>query len=180
MGREVRRVPATWVHPTNERRLIPLHDGFNQRLASWIAENDMWNQGLRSDWNGGYIAIEPKYRGMSFSEYDGDIPKQEDYMLDWPKSERTHYQMYETCTEGTPISPVMRTPEELAHWLVNNGASAFGNSTATYEQWLGTIGSDGAVSAVMINGEVKSGVEIMGQTEFDRNQWPDVIGADNA
>ena len=43
-----------------------------------------------------------------------------------PIEERTHYQMYETCTEGTPISPVMETPENLARWLADNGASAFG------------------------------------------------------
>jgi len=50
--------------------------------------------------------------------------------------------MYETCTEGTPISPVMDSLETLARWLADNGASAFGEMTATYEQWLKIIGGN--------------------------------------
>jgi hypothetical protein len=71
----------------------------------------------------------------------------------------THYQMYETCSEGTPISPVCETPEELARWLADNGASAFARMTATYEQWLATIRQGGAPSAVIRNGVIRSGVE---------------------
>jgi len=44
--------------------------------------------------------------------------------------------MYETCSEGTPISPVMETPEQLARWLVDNKASFFGTMTAPYDRWL--------------------------------------------
>jgi len=58
--------------------------------------------------------------------------------------------MYETCTEGTPISPAFATPEELARWLADNEASAFGGMTASYEGWLRTIKSKhGAVGMVM-------------------------------
>jgi len=46
--------------------------------------------------------------------------------------------MYENTSEGTPISPPFETPEELARWLADNNASAFGGMTATYEQWLAT------------------------------------------
>lgn len=42
--------------------------------------------------------------------------------------------IYETCSEGSPISPAFETPEELARWLTDN---SFGSMTATYEQWLG-------------------------------------------
>ena len=41
--------------------------------------------------------------------------------------------IYETCSEGSPISPAFETPEELARWLTDN---SFGSMTATYEQWL--------------------------------------------
>ncbi len=63
-------------------------------------------------------------------------------MPDWDESEKTHYQMYEIVTEGTPISPPMETLESLAQWLVENGAYACGDSTATYEEWLGIINGD--------------------------------------
>ena len=49
------------------------------------------------------------------------------------------YQMYETCTEGTPISPVCATAEECARYCAEHEVSAFGDMTASYEWWLGVI-----------------------------------------
>jgi hypothetical protein len=60
------------------------------------------------------------------------------------------WQMWETTSEGSPMSPVFKTPEELARWLADTGASAFAGMTATYDEWLGTITvSGGAPSAVL-------------------------------
>lgn len=94
------------------------------------------------------------------NSYFGERPRAENYMPSWPKAECTHYQMYESTSEGTPISPVMATPEDLAHWLADTGASAFAHCTATYEQWLVTCQVGSAPSAVLDskNG-VRSGVE---------------------
>lgn len=177
MGREVRRVPADWKHPLNESgNEIPLHDGFNERLARWNEQAAKWADGLRDDWKGGWKPIEEEYQGQTFAEWSGKQPKQEEHMPDWPEAERTHFQMYETCTEGTPISPVMETPEALAHWLADNGASAFGGQTATYEQWRGMIGEGWAMSGVMIGGEMQSGVAFVGDKAYPRDhEWPDVI-----
>ena len=76
---------------------------------------------------------------------------------DPPKGEG--WQMWETTSEGSPMSPVFSTPEELAHWLAGTGASSFGSSTATYEQWLGMIRAGWAPTAAMVNGRMQSGVE---------------------
>lgn len=109
MGREVRRVSATWEHPV---------DG------------------------------------------NGDlIPMHQEEMPGWSDAEKTHLQMYENTTEGTPISPVLATPEDLARWLADNNASAFASRTATYDQWLATIHSGSAPSAIFRNGVFLSGVE---------------------
>ena len=177
MGREVRRVPANWKHPLDARgNEIPLHDGYNKRVAEWDEENAKWAEGLRSDHNGGWKPIEEEYQGRPFSDWDGERPVAADYMPDWPQAERTHFQMYETCTEGTPISPVMETPEVLARWLADNGASSFGSQTATYEQWLGMIGEGWAMSAVMVGGVIQSGVAAVGEPAYRRDhEWPDVI-----
>jgi hypothetical protein len=56
------------------------------------------------------------------------------------------WQMWETVSEGSPISPVCDSPESLAKWLADNGASAGGARKATYEQWLGMIGEGWAPS----------------------------------
>jgi len=64
------------------------------------------------------------------------------------------WQMWETTSEGSPMSPVLDTPEELAHWLADTKASAFGGMTATYEEWLKMIaGSGSAPSAILTVGE---------------------------
>jgi hypothetical protein len=172
MGREVRRVPADWQHPKNAKGdYIPLMGGsYSKRAAEWDEGERQWNAGFRAKtvWHdgGGYHeeweakAAEHDY---PYSEWSGDRPLAEDYMPDWPDEQRTHLQMYEDTSEGTPISPVMETPEELARWLADNGASAFAGQTATYEQWLATIKRGFACSAVMTvnrdgTGTMESGV----------------------
>ena len=71
------------------------------------------------------------------------------------------WQMWETTSEGSPISPVFATPEDLARWLADTGASAFGSQGATYEQWLGMIVGPGCSvgSVVLAGGRMISGVE---------------------
>lgn len=178
MGREVRRVPANWEHPRNERgNYIPLYGrSFSKQLSDWNEGNTKWEEGLRSDFKGGWKPREGNELNLSFTEWDGNQPRSEDYMPDWPESERTHYQMYEDTTEGTPISPVFDSPERLAHWLANNRASAFGGQTATYEQWLGMIDEGYAVSAVFDGRTIRSGVEEAGDRAYQRNRdWPEIV-----
>jgi hypothetical protein len=76
----------------------------------------------------------------------------------WPDEQRTHLMMYEDTSEGTPISPAFATPEDLAHWLADNGASALGSSTATYEQWLRVARGGWAPSLVADANGVVNGV----------------------
>lgn len=163
MGREVRRVPANWQHPKNEKdTYIPLLGrSFASDDAEWSEEYAEWQRGMRRN----YKADGPKYvartgdeLGMRFTEWHGRRPNPDDYMPDWPEAERTHWQMYEDTSEGTPISPVMDSPEALARWLADSGASAFAEMTATYEQWLGTINRGWACSGVMTGGVMRSGV----------------------
>lgn len=124
MSREVRMVPANWEHPKDDKgNFIPL-------LASFPYNEEEIKEGLRDGW----LKDEPPYYGC-------------DVMPDWPDAERTHYQMYESTSEGTPISPVMETLEALARWLADNNASAFADMGATYEQWLATIKRGWAVRA---------------------------------
>jgi hypothetical protein len=162
MGREVRKVPADWQHPKNDSgNYKPLYGrDYERELAVWNAENEQWQNGLRKDFEtGGYKSLEPDEVGKSYSEWNGDQPKRCDYMPSFPESERTHWQMYENTSEGTPISPVMESPEALAQWLADNNASSFGHMTATKEQWLHTILGGSAPSMVICGGVARSGVE---------------------
>ncbi len=165
MSRGVRKVPANWEHPKNEQGYyIPLHGGsFSKCAARWDEEAAQWKKGFRrhcmddNKW-------EPKTADMTqtFAVWRGKRPDEKDYMPDWSDAERTHYQMYEYVTKGTPISPVKESPEALAHWLTDNNASADSYETATYEQWLALI-SHGYPSffglVILPGGEIVNGVE---------------------
>lgn len=138
MGREVRMVPANWEHPKNSHGTYePLYDNYPEAVERFA--KDIEKMGL----------------AKALEENDGG-PCYSDYMH--PEGERTHYMMYEDTSEGTPISPAFATAEELAQWLADTGASAFGNMTATYEQWLSTIKRMWAPSMVIDNSGIHSGV----------------------
>ena len=140
MGRKVRMVHKDWSHPKTEKgNYKPLHGGYKSDAAEFL---EMANKdGLQE-------AVD--YMGC---------PDKEDYMPDWDEAEKTHLIMYEDTTEGTPISPAFETPEELAKWLADNGASSFGSSTATYEQWLPVCKGGWAPSLVFSSKGLQSGVE---------------------
>lgn len=115
MGREIRRVKADWQHPKepcryscswpadrrgsaitpcNGEHYVPMHEHFTYN-AEEIAE------GLRDGW----LTGEAPYYGVPV-------------MPQWSDEDRTHYQFYETTSEGTPLSPVFAALNELEAWLV--------------------------------------------------------------
>jgi hypothetical protein len=86
VGREVRMVPRDWIHPKDrDGKPIPLLDVFEYN-------QDEIDEGVNDGWLNRYM---PNY-GL-------------DVMPKFPEGSCTHYQMYETCSEGTPISPVMES-----------------------------------------------------------------------
>ena len=165
MGREVRRVPAEWQHPKQmvpdyrTGRMVesyrPLFPGENyqSRVDEWDAECAKWKAGWRPDY-----CTDPESQALCYEQWAGQRPHRDDYMPNWTAEQRTHLMMYEDTSEGTPISPAFATPEELAHWLADNGASSFGSDTATYEQWLRVARGGWAPSMVMDANGVTSGV----------------------
>ncbi len=161
MSRAVRRVPKNWQHPKDERgRYRPMFDrDFASAAAEWDEGEALWRRGQHPD--------QTKYddaKDLAFEDWEGTRPDSRDYMPSWSDAERTHLQMYEETSEGTPISPVMETPEQLARWLVDNKASAFAGETASYEAWLRIANCGWAPSMVMQHGVLMSGVEAMTTT----------------
>ncbi len=158
MGREVRRVPADWQHPKRkDGSYIPL---LSRPPSGWDEGKRQWEAGLVTDYRGGWEAKTGWITHIKTWEgYAGKRPNPAHCMPDWPVERRTHWQMYEDTTEGTPISPVFETPESLARWLADTGAPAFADMTAAYDQWLAMIQNGSAVSMVLGPEGMKSGVE---------------------
>ena len=166
MSREVRRVPSNWQHPKNNNgRYRPILDGYKSALNDWKVGYAKWERDELGDFD-----KKLKASGREYWDYAGNPPSRDEYMPDWPESERTHWQMYETTSEGTPISSPMSSPDELAQWLADTGASAFGGMTATKEQWLSMIGVGSSLCGMVMdkNGTMKSGVEVVAETNGGR------------
>ena len=80
------------------------------------------------------------------------------------------WQMWETVSGGSPISPVCQSPEALASWLSENEKSSFGFSKPTYFQWLAMIHAGWSPSLVIDSDGVKSGVQAVAELEYERHQ----------
>ena len=147
MGREVKRVPLDFDWPLKKR---------------WYGY--VINKCLDGDHN---LSCDDCRRFAEIKNIKLDKTKCPDLeILEVPKGEG--WQMWETTTEGSPISPVFKTPEKLAQWLVNNNVSTFGNNIATYDQWLKMIkGSGFAISMVIKDNKIISGVEFGSKVDKD-------------
>lgn len=123
MGREIRRVPANWQHPkyTAEDAPIlnrvgqycPMHDeDYLTALNRWWEAHRLWETGKHPN-------QDPRYR--YYSQYDGDPPTVHSYRPAWSDDEATWWQVYETVSEGTPVTPAFATAEELVDYLATCG-----------------------------------------------------------
>jgi len=129
MSREVRRVPLDWKHPTHPypethwSRTSPsrLHDAYSaffclntpsvsDAQARWDEENAQWSAGTH------------KYqKAYPYVEYAGERPTTFTNMPDFPADEVLGFCLYETVSEGTPVTPVFATEEELVNYLSTIG-----------------------------------------------------------
>lgn len=149
MGRELRRVPADWEHPRkSDGRFQPMYDqSYREAAEHWVAE---------------FRKFVPNEYAQYFWDWGGMPPDPNYYRPDWGPEERTHFQMYENTSEGTPISPVFADVESLCRWLAETGASSFAGMTASYESWMAVCKSARAPSAVVVNGTLVDGVSFAG------------------
>lgn len=164
MGRELRRVPADWQHPRTPEGSYqpPLHDeDIETAGARWWDGKLAWER-RDLQWFENHDGVVPNPKDFdkhTWLGWEGEPPDPTYYRPAWDEESRTHFQMYENTSEGTPISPVMPDIESLAHWLADNGASAFGSMTATYEQWLTMCQRGWAPSVILSARGLESGVE---------------------
>lgn len=106
MGREIRRVPPNWEHSKDYRgHYKPLHD------QPWREAMQGWLEDYGNEWQ------------TWTNEEDIDAPPDPQYYRPVWTEEPTAYQVYETVSEGTPVSPVFSTVDEMRAWLIGQGHS---------------------------------------------------------
>lgn len=84
-------------------------------------------------------------------------PGQRDAQEAWeptPPPTGDGWQMWSTTSEGSPMSPVFASAEELARWLADSGASKFGSATASYDEWLAIVKGEKMASVEITPGVV--------------------------
>ena len=167
MSREIRRVPLDWKHPENEscphlngldwshKRHSSSHEfqygkcfrpildkDFDTALQDWINEYKLWKNGEH-----------PNQEDYSYQEYAGHPPNPEDYRPAWTPKEAIGYQIYETVSEGTPISPVFEILDEMKEWLLSEGYSEFASQKFIEDGWAPSMvfTSEKGVSAIGIH-----------------------------
>ncbi len=122
MGREIRRVPPNWEHPKNTHgNYQPMYDqSADERYAEWLDDFERFktDEIEKACKEHGYDINSPY---AAFCEYDGGPPDYWYYRPAWDESRATWWQVYETVSEGTPVTPPFETPEELVDYLVANG-----------------------------------------------------------
>lgn len=111
MGREIRRVPPNWQHPRNEQgRYQPMYDEtFDNALDEWVKNYHLWKKGSH-----------PDQQEYPYWEWAGKPPDPDYYRPEFDQ-EPTYYQVYETISEGVPVTPPFATKEELVNYLVKYG-----------------------------------------------------------
>jgi hypothetical protein len=118
------------------------HDGINRHYLIKARAKRLGVYGFCADCNGeGWIYKNKRIKKL-YEEWESDEP---------PTGEG--YQLWETTSEGSPVSPVFKTAEELAEWCEDN-ASVFGGMKTTKEKWLKMFLTDSVDSGSLM---IKSG-----------------------
>ena len=111
------------------------------------------------------LGYEPdcKVCGAEGSFYPSDeIKKQAEAWTSFEPPEGEGFQLWETVSEGSPISPVFVTAEELADWLATSPDYKWrrNDEGTTKAQWLAFINGPGwAMTGVITGGKYMTGVQ---------------------
>lgn len=182
MGREIRKVPAGWDHPVTQdtygrERRQPMYDEtYETASAEWLSEFDR----IRSGGAKGY-EIECYPGGVVDWASENTAPSKE-YYRPWSDDEAVWFQLWETVSEGTPVSPPFETEDELIEYLAYNG-DFWDQDRCTKpdwaELWGGVLGVSAwgkeraerfvkgagwAPSMIIVGGVVKDGVSAVTDT----------------
>lgn len=119
MGREVRMVPPHWKHPKKWNPAgeypQPMYDRTYEEAADeWMKEYADFLANPKE------MATAKKADAPYFWDWHGQPPDKE-YYRPYKSEDATWYQLWETVSEGTPVSPPFATKEKLAQYLAVNG-----------------------------------------------------------
>lgn len=162
MSREIRMVPPNWNHPTNDRgNLQPMYDRyFGDEFAEWLKNFDRIRAGKIDEIERECYAGEGKNELAEWLRDEG-TPPNPIYYRPWKNEEATWVQVWETVSEGTPVTPPFATREELIEYLVKNGDrwdQRRGNGGYSREQATAFVTAGWAPSMVISGNRMATGI----------------------
>ena len=173
MGREIRRVPANWQHPTKTCEHSPWHGGCDEaKRNGGQCYQPLYDQDYETaakEWLDGCIAWANKTHedycedSPYYWDYAGAPPSEEYYRPKVDEADRTWVQVYETVSEGTPVTPPFATKAGLIDYLVAHGDfwdQLQGEGGWTRENAISFVGLEYAPS--MVVAVTSEGVKISG------------------
>ncbi|MDJ0513000.1 MAG: hypothetical protein QNJ62_06120 [Methyloceanibacter sp.] len=89
---------------------------FEERFEEWLADFDRVRRGELDN-----LETECYPRGLADWLQDDGVPPNPDYYRPWKDEEAIWFQVWETVSEGTPVSPAFETKGELIDYLAENG-----------------------------------------------------------
>ena len=128
---------------------------FEEAVKDWKTEFFKWENGERPN----YCSEDSTH--LEYWEWDGHPPDRE-YYRPYKDEDATWFQVYETVSEGTPVTPPFATEEDLIDYLTKNGDfwdQKRGDKPYSREQYQKFVYGKYAPSFVFENGVVKSGIE---------------------
>ncbi len=110
-------VPPNWEHPKDESgRDKPMYDErFEDAAAKWKKDFAAWEAGERPNY---FSELEDGK--LEYWEWEVGPPDRE-YYRPWKDEEATWFQVWQTVSEGSPVTPPFATKPELVEYLVAHG-----------------------------------------------------------
>lgn len=166
MGREIRRVPPNWEHPRQPCQHSPWRGGCDEAKMHggkcYVPLMEGYAQAAKD------FQKRVKKKGLQDAiDYFGQAPDKNDYVPDWPKGTATWFQVYQTVSEGSPVTPPFATREELVEYLVKHGdfwSQQDGKGGFSLKAAEAFVMGDGWVPSMVVeNGQITQGIEIAGR-----------------
>lgn len=126
MGRELKRVPLNFDYPLNR----VWYGYYMNYISTCYGDGNHCEQCRKMAEIKGVKLT--NYGCPDFDGYFGEVAQKLKQLCEVPEGEG--YQLWETTSEGSPVSPVFETLDALCAWCENN-ATTFGSCKATKEQW---------------------------------------------
>ena len=146
MGLEARRVPPDFRHPKTivegldgKRREVfaPCHDRkFSEASAEHAGNRERWIAGTHPDQ--ARHADTPK----RYEDWAGPPPDPGTHLPEtFDRRLATAWCLYENVTEGTPVTPIFKTRDELLNHMVTKGAGPWGRMSREAAEAVLTTGA---------------------------------------